>query len=156
MSGLDLSGHSKQHVGAGRAGLELILVWCSCWERGPLVPLMSIRSNCHRTCVDQGSTGQRPLGHAGRSKSSTNHKHEQWNGCHTLTEALLRIADGRYAPSNRDFQDALKDCGLDLKALFDLHAWHDPHADSTHCGLAFSVMQALWHRHTDQVGLTTV
>ena len=64
-----------------------------------------------------------------------------------------RIAEGRFAPPNADFREAINDSGLAIKTCFDLRDWHDPGADSMHCGLAYSVMAALWRRHAEQAGV---
>ena len=69
----------------------------------------------------------------------------------SYTQALVQISEGQHAPLNTNFMWAFKRAGLHLHACFDLHSWHDPGADSTHCGLACSVMRALWQRHSDQV-----
>ena len=66
----------------------------------------------------------------------------------------MRISEGTHAPSIADFRGAFAEAGVELHGCFDLHDWHDPGADSTHCGLAVSVMRALWQRHSSEVGPT--
>ena len=72
-----------------------------------------------------------------------------------VREALQEWTESKSAPPPRraEWESALRDCGLNIAAHYQLTnncGWHDPDKDTTHCGLADSVIKRMWRAHSGQ------
>lgn len=101
-----------------------------------------------------------------RSASSWLRQRQPWQvlvaagscvGCvvyHSIVrEALQRWTVSRTAtpPSRAEWEAALDQCGLRCAATYELtncSGWRDPDKDTSHCGLADSVVERIWRAHS--------